>query len=107
MGFLERSQLPEQVSGTERAFEVKLGSLGGVEVRPTRLFVWKGEERDGNERLVPIADRPVGLDYSRRESTVRLGALELRTRGNPVMTLAIAGALALKRLAEPEPPKRD
>lgn len=100
MALLERNVQPEPIRGTERAFEIKLGSLGGVEVRPTRLFVWKGSEREVAERVVPLADRPVGLSHARQESTIRAGAVELRSRGNPLMTLAIAGAVALKRWAD-------
>lgn len=104
MALLERRVEPEAVSGTERAFELRLGALGGVEVRPTRVFVWSGGERD-RERLVSLADRPVGLEYERRESTVRVGSVEVRSRGNPLMTLALAGAIALKRLVEDDEPK--
>jgi hypothetical protein len=103
MALLERDRRPEEIAGAERAFEVKLGSLGGFEVRPTRLFVWKGAEREESERLVPLADRPVGLEYRRRESTLRVGGLEVRSRGNPLMTLALAGAIALRRWADGEP----
>ena len=101
MAPLERSVSPQPVTGAERAFEVKLGALGGVEVRPTRVFLWKGGDRCESERLVSLADRPVGLEYERQESTIRVGQLELRTRGNPLMTLAMAGAIALRRLGEP------
>jgi hypothetical protein len=98
MALLART--PGEIVGTERAFEVRLGSLGGVEVRPTRLFVWRGAERAESEKLVSLADRPVGLEYPRRESTIRVGSVELRSRGNPLMTLAMAGAVAFKRWAD-------
>jgi hypothetical protein len=67
------------------------------------VFVWKGGDRQESERLVPLADRPVGLDHERQESTIRVGQLELRSRGNPLMTLAMAGAIALRRIVEDEP----
>lgn len=103
MAPLERNVSPVPVTGAERALEVKLGALGGFEVRPTRVFLWKGDDRRRSERLVPLADRPVGLEYERRESTVRLGQIEIRSRGNPLMTLAMAGAIALKRIVTDEP----
>ncbi len=103
MGALERTVAPEPIAGTERAFEVKLGALGGVELRPTRLFLWRGGARDASERLVSLGARPVGLGYERRESTIRVGAVELRSRGNPLLTLAMAGTIALRRLVEDEP----
>jgi hypothetical protein len=103
---LEHDRRPEEIVGSERAFEVKVGTLGGFELRPTRLFVWKGAERRENERLVALGERPVGLEHSRQESTLRVGSLEVRSRGNPLMTLALAGAIAVRRWAEPDPPKR-
>lgn len=104
MGALERTVSPGPIAGTERAFELKLGALGGVEVRPTRLFLWRGGERDASERLVSLGDRPVGLEYERQESTIRVGTVELRSRGNPLLTLAMAGTIALRRLVEDEQP---
>ena len=98
----ERDLRPEKIVGSERAFEIKMGGLGGFELRPTRLFVWKGAERGATEKLVSLADQPVGLEYPRRESTVRMGGVEVRSRGNPLMTLALAGAIAFRRLADRE-----
>jgi hypothetical protein len=100
MAALERYETPGEITGAERALEVKLGSLGGVEVRPTRMFLWKGDDREATQRLVPLADRPVGLDHPRRESTVRVGPVEVRSRGNALMTLALAGAIAFRRWAD-------
>ena len=98
MAPVERERSLEEISGAERAFEVKLGSLGGFELRPTRLFVWRGAVRD-DEKVLPLAERPVGLDESRAESTIRVGSIHVRSRGNPVLTLAITGAIAVKRWA--------
>ena len=64
---------PDEIRGVERSLEIRVGSLGGIELRPTRLFVWKGEERAGNEQLVPIGERPAGLDYPRHETNVKAG----------------------------------
>ncbi len=100
MSLVERSQTPAEIRGVERTLEVRVGSLGGFELRPTRLFVWKGEEREGHEQLVPLGERPAGLDYPRRETNLRAGSVEVRTLGNPLMTLALAGVVALKRWAD-------
>jgi hypothetical protein len=91
---------PGELTGVERALEVRLGSLGGFELRPTRLFVWRGEDRDDRERIIPFGGEPVGLEYPRRESTVRAGEVELRTVGNPLMTIALAGVIAFRRWAD-------
>lgn len=101
MALVERERQPEQVRGAERSLEVKLGALGGFELRPTRLFLWTGPERD-EERLVAFGERPSGLDYERHETSTRAGSVELRTVGNPLMTIALAGVIAFKRWAEAE-----
>jgi hypothetical protein len=100
MALLRHEESSSEIVGTERAFEVKLGALGGFELRPTRVFVWTGAERVGSERVVPLADRPVGLEHGRRESVVHVGPVAVRSRGNPLMTVALAGAIAFRRWAE-------
>lgn len=97
MALVERDRSPDEVVGVERSFEVRLGSLGGFEVRPTRLFLWKGPERDAQERLVALGERPSALDYPHRETTTRAGAVEVRSLGNPLMTLALASVVAFKK----------
>ena len=100
MSLVDRERSPEPVSGQERALEIRLGGLGGVELRPTRLFLWKGSERDGNERLVQLGERPAALDYERAETTTRAGSVEMRSVGNPLLTIALAGVIALRRWAD-------
>ena len=46
MGLVERRSTPARVRGRERGFEVQLGDLGGFELRPTRLFLWPGLDRE-------------------------------------------------------------
>lgn len=105
MGLVERDRSPEEITGAERTVEVRLGSLGGFELRPTRLFVWKGPERAESEKLVPLGDRPAGLDYERHETTTKAGSVEVRTLGNPLMTIALAGTIALRRWLDGDEPK--
>ena len=100
MALLSRQESPGEIRGSERAFEITLGPLGGVELRPSRVFLWHGPERHESERVVPLADRPVGLEYGRTESTIRVGAVAVRSRGNPLLTVALAGAIAFRRWAE-------
>jgi hypothetical protein len=101
MPLLRYEESPGEIVGTERALEIKLGALGGLEVRPTRVFLWSGAERTENERLVSLAEEPVGLDYGRRESTLNVGPVAVRSRGNPLMTVALAGAIAFRRWVDP------
>jgi hypothetical protein len=86
-----------EVTGAERTLEVRLGSLGGFELRPTRLFLWKGEERAEAERIIAFGGEPVGLEYPREENTLRAGSVEVRTLGNPLLTIAMAGVIAFRR----------
>ena len=107
MAPVEGERTPARVTGVERTLEVRVGSLGGFELRPTRLFVWKGEEREEAQKVVSFGSRPAALDYPRRESTLRAGDVEVRTLGNPLMTIALAGVIALRNWANaPEEPPR-
>jgi hypothetical protein len=96
----KKDDKPARVRGVERSFQVRVGELGGFELRPTRVFVWAGGERKGNERVLPLGSAPRSLTIPRRPREVRAGALELKTLGNPLMTIALAGvhsARALRR----------
>ena len=91
------------VRGAERALEVRLGALGGFELRPTRLFVWSGEEREATQRIVSLGSEPRSLDIPRKEQELRVGGIEVRSLGNPLLTIALAGVHALRRLAAEGP----
>lgn len=101
---IERRRGSEVVRGVERSLEVRIEGLGGFELRPTRLFLWAGEDRESSERLVSLGSEPRSLDIPRRERELRAGAIEVRTLGNPLMTLALAGVHAIRRLTEEPPP---
>jgi hypothetical protein len=94
---VQRESSLEPIRGVERSFEVKLGSLGGFELRPTRLFLWSGEEREQSQKVMSLGREPAGLEYPRRENRLRAGSVEVRTLGNPLMTIALAGVVAFKR----------
>ncbi len=95
----EDEQSLERV-GSERSLELSLRSVGGFELRPTRLFVWKGGRDAEAERIVSFGREPVGLDYNRHENSLQAGPVSLRTVGNPLMTIAIAGVIAFRRWAD-------
>jgi hypothetical protein len=103
MSLIERRAGQELVRGAERALEVRLGALGGFELRPTRLFLWSGEEREATQRVVSLGREPRSLDIPRREQELRVGGVEVRSLGNPLMTIALAGVHALRRLADETP----
>jgi hypothetical protein len=100
MALVERERRPEEIRGLERSLAVKVGSVGGFELRPTRLFVWKGPEREGNDRLMAFGERPSALDNPRRLTRTKAGGVEMRVLGNPLMTIALAGVVAFKRWAD-------
>lgn len=92
----ERENRGQLVRGVERTFEVQLGRLGGFELRPTRCFVWTGEERH-RERVVSLGSAPRSLTIPRREREREAGAVRMRTLGNPVVTVALAGIHLARR----------
>jgi hypothetical protein len=87
---------PVPLRGVERSLEVQLGPLGGFDLRPTRLFLWDGRDRQGRERIVALGSPPKSLDLERREHELRTGAVRVRTLGNPLMTVALAGVHAAR-----------
>ena len=91
--------------GVERSLQVQIGSVGGFDLRPTRFFVWTGEEREGNERVLPLGSAPRSLLVPRRPREVEAGPLHVRTLGNPVVTVALAGVHAVRRLRRAAGPR--
>ncbi len=89
---------PERVRNVERSLQVEVKGLGGFELRPTRLFLWGGEERGTTERILPLGSPPRSLTIPRRRRERQAGAVELTTLGNPVLTIALAGVHAVKAL---------
>jgi hypothetical protein len=96
MSRIERRRSETRVRGRERELEVQLGALGGFEVRPTRVFVWAGHERGRQERIVSLGSSPRSLMIPRRERELLAGTVRVRTLGNPLMTIALAGVHAVR-----------
>jgi hypothetical protein len=96
MSRIERRESAGRVRGRERQFEVQLGTLGGFDLRPTRVFLWFGEERAGRERLLSLGSAPRSLTIPRRERELRAGVVRVRSLGNPLMTIALAGVHAVR-----------
>jgi hypothetical protein len=96
---IERRQSTTRVRGVERSLEIQLGPLGGVDLRPTRLFVWGGATREGRERVLSLGSPPRTLFIPRREQELRAGAIRVRSLGNPLMTVALAGVHVARQLS--------
>lgn len=97
-----KSALVEQ--GQERQFSVQAGSLFGVDLRPSRLFLWLGDERQGQERVVSLDRPPKVLRGQPRRRFLRLGGAEITYLGNPAVTLSLSaynyGRRVLSRIDE-------
>jgi hypothetical protein len=93
----EEQKRGELVKGVERSLEVQIGALGGFELRPTRCFIWLGDERTGRERVLSTGTAPRSLTIPRRERRRETGAVRVRTLGNPVLTVALAGVHLARR----------
>jgi hypothetical protein len=95
MSSVERSQ-GARIRGRERQLEIQLGAVGGLELRPTRIFVWTGADRAGRERVISMGTAPRSLMIPRRERELRAGALRVRSLGSPLMTIAPASVHAVR-----------
>ena len=89
---------PVRRRGVERSLEIQLGPLGGIDLRPTRVFVWVGGEREGRQRILPLGSAPRNLRIPRRERELQAGAVQIRSLGNPLMTIALAGVQAARQI---------
>jgi hypothetical protein len=96
MALIERRS-GEEVRGRERSLEIQVRGFGGVELRPTRFFLWAGGRREGHERVVSLGSPPQSLSLPRREREVRAGSVEVRSLGNPLITVALAGVHAVRK----------
>jgi len=88
------------VRGVERSLEIQLGPLGGLEIRPTRCFLWAGEDRAGRERVISLGRAPRNLMIPRKRRELRAGNVRVSSLGNPLMTIALAGVHAARRVSE-------
>jgi hypothetical protein len=95
MSRLERTR-GDRVRGRERELEIQVGGVGGLELRPTRIFVWSGGQRTGRERIISLGTEPRSLTLPRRERELRAGSVRVRSLGNPLMTIALAGVHAVR-----------
>lgn len=99
MALIERRE-GDEVRGRERSLEIQVGGLGGFEVRPTRFFLWPGAEREDRERVVSLGSAPRSLSLPRREREFRAGSVRVRSLGNPLMTMALAGVHAVRKAVQ-------
>ncbi len=90
----ERPPRPPQ----ERRVELQLGDVGGVDVRPSRTFVWLGRREPGHEAIVSLGTAPRVPREPRPEHTVHLGQVEITYAGNPAVTLPLSAYQTVRGL---------
>jgi hypothetical protein len=96
-----RSAAPER--GQERQVSLQVGQLFGVDLRPSRVFLWPGEVREGNERIISLGSPPSGLRSAHRRRFVQLGATRISYLGNPAVTVGLSAIHYMRLLAGREP----
>jgi hypothetical protein len=83
-----RSAVTER--GQERQMAVQVGRGFGFDLRPSRLFVWAGPEREGHERIVSLGKPPARMQAPRRRRFVKVGRAEISYLGSPAVTLPLS-----------------
>jgi hypothetical protein len=93
-------QSTELERGVERQIVLQVGPLVGIDVRPSRLFVWYGSERSHTERIVSLDKAPRVLRRARPRRFLQLPGLQVSYLGNPAVTLAMASGAWCRRLRD-------
>ena len=93
-------QSQELERGVERQIVLQVGPLVGIDVRPSRMFVWYGSQRAGMERIVSLDKAPRVLRQARPRRYLQLPGLEVSYLGNPAVTLALASGAWYRRLRD-------
>jgi hypothetical protein len=97
-------EVPTQ--GRERGLSVTAGRWVGVEVRPTRVFVWLGSRSQGHERVLPVGLEPRLLRSARRRRHLNIGTCHIAFLGNPALTLGLLGLNVARRAVSTARPDR-
>ena len=93
-------QSTELERGVERQIVLQVGPLVGIDVRPSRLFVWYGSQRAGTERIVSLDRAPRVLRRAHPRRYLHIPGLEVSYLGNPAVTLALASGAWYRRLRD-------
>ena len=80
----------EPEKGQERQVTVQAGDFFGFDLRPSRVFLWVGRQRDENLRIASLARKPRVLRYPRQRRFFHVGGGEVSYLGNPLVTMALA-----------------
>ena len=96
---LERPSGPPAPPSTarERRVALQVGTLFGLDVRPSRTFVWLGDRRAGEETIVSLGGPPSVPRRALEEHTAHVGATEITYAGNPVVTVPLSAYRAARQ----------
>lgn len=79
----------------ERRVTVQVGTLFGLDVRPSRAFVWLGRRRAGGEAILPLGGPPRLPRRPLEEKTRQVGPAEISYAGNPAVTVPLTAYRAV------------
>ncbi len=85
------------VAAHERRVALQVGGLFGLDLRPSRTFVWIGRRRTGHEAIVSLGGPPSVPRRPLEERTVQVGATEVTYAGNPAVTVPLSAYRAVRQ----------
>ncbi len=94
----ERSTAPPAPPSAplERRVAVQVGSLFGLDVRPSRAFVWLGRRRSGDEAIVPLGGPPALPRRPLEEKSRQVRGAQITYAGNPAVTIPLTAYRAAR-----------
>jgi hypothetical protein len=91
----------------ERRVALQVGDLFGVDVRPSRTFVWLGRRRAGQEAIVSLGGPPSVPRRALEERTKQVGATEITYAGSPAVTVPLTAYRAAREVLRRRAARRD
>lgn len=91
----------------ERRIALQVGDLFGVDVRPSRTFVWLGRRRAGQEAIVSLGGPPSVPRRALEERTKQVGATQITYAGSPAVTVPLSAYRAAREVLRRRAARRD
>lgn len=82
----------------ERRVAVQIGDLFGLDVRPSRTFVWLGRRVEGEEAVLSLGKPPKVLPETTPLRSKRVAGADITYLGSPAYTLPLSLTLTAKHL---------